>query len=368
MKLSAVTRWVLGPSGRQRLRVSQTLLSFTVFVVFAGIQHAEVLMGLIDRAQSNLLSAYNLIGAALFYLVIRTGLNERWRGDPALTAPQIAFALVSVAWSYGITGPARGAVLSIMVLVLLFGMFALGAQQVRQLALFGFMTMVIVMAWKARTDPVRYPPAVERVHFAFALIVTASVAALTLRFGRLRERLVAQRGELTQALERIRELATRDELTGLYNRRAVGELLQREVERCGREDRPLALVLIDIDHFKRINDQYGHRVGDLALQHFAQLACSELRGSTDVVARWGGEEFLLVLPDTSSPAAVACVARLREHALKLPLSNVSAQLVINFSAGVSLCRGVDDVEAAVERADQAMYQAKSQGRGRTCES
>lgn len=361
---------LLGPPGRQRVRASQCLLALLVFVVFAGLQELEVMLGLIDAAQSHWLTACNLGGSLLFYAVVRSGLNLRHERDPALTFAQIAFALVSIAWSYAITGPARGAVLAIMVLILQFGMFALRPGQARALAWFGFLLIATVMAWKSRTDPERYPPQVECAHFMFAAIVAAAVSALSIRFGQLRRRLQEQKQDLAVALERIREMAAHDELTGLLNRRSMGEAIRRELERQRRQAGVgvpvnVSLVLVDIDHFKRINDGHGHPIGDLALQHFSQLAREELRGSTDVVARWGGEEFLLMLPDSTPEQARACVDRLRRRLQAVPLAVTEPPLAINFSAGVAACLAEEDIEQAIEQADQAMYRAKTDGRGRT---
>src|SRR5690606_22622683 len=177
---------------------------------------------------------------------IRCGLNRRFAADPALPAPQSLFGLLAACGSYAITGPARGAVMTLIVLILVFGMFALTARQSRLLALLGFGLLSVVMLWKSSTDPARYPPEVEAFHFLFAAIVTAGVSALSIRMGRLRKRLRAQKTELEHALEQIRLLATQDELTGLANRRHMGGLLAAEFARLARSGGSMVLALIDI--------------------------------------------------------------------------------------------------------------------------
>lgn len=360
---SPIVNLLLGPPGRQRVRASQSLLALVVYLVFAVVQHAEVMLGLIDGAASNALTVFNLCGGFTFYLAIRAGLNERFTADPSLTLPQSAFAMVGIAWSYAITGPARGAVMIIMMLVILFGLFALSARQARALALWGFGLLAGAMLWKSQTDPLRYDPRVELVHLLFAAIVMISVSVLAIRLGALRSRLSRQKKDLEIALERIQTLATRDELTGLLNRRAMVELLAREHPRIERGQGPLSLALIDIDWFKRINDTHGHQTGDAVLRRFAELLQARLRAA-DALARWGGEEFLLLMPGTGRDAAQAVLERLRASVIDGGFEQVAPGLRVSFSAGVVQCGDGESRDQALERADAGLYRAKQQGRDR----
>ena len=354
---------LLDEEPRQRLRASQALLALVVYVVFAGVQHLEVLMGLIDADASWRLTVFNLSGAVVFYAVIRSGLNLRLRHDRALSVPQMLWAMTGIAWSYAITGPARGGVILIMLLIIVFGMFALTPRQARVIAASGFGLLGSVMLWKALTDPAHYDPRVEALHFAFAGIVMGAVAVLSIRLGKLRARLETQRADLTVALERIQALATRDELTGLLNRRAVLERLHVELRERDRALPLLCVALIDLDHFKRINDNHGHAAGDQVLRRFAELARAEVRGG-DVVARWGGEEFLVMMPGASIEQGLRGLERIRQRLLASPFDGIEAGLVVTFSAGLALCNSEADLEPAIERADAAMYGAKQTGRDR----
>ncbi len=354
---------LLGSDRQQRVRASQSLLALAVYVVCAAMQQLEVLLGLVDQASSNALTAYNLGGALLFYGLIRSGLNRRLRGDASLTLPQSAFALSSICASYAITGPARGAIMSIVVLVLLFSMFSLQPRQARLLALGGFLGLASVMAWRSLGAGAVYDPRVELIHFIFAAIVTSATAVLAIRLGRLRARLSEQKSELAQALEINRQLATRDMLTGLLNRRAMVELLAQEQPRQRRAGGPMALALLDIDWFKRINDTHGHPAGDAVLQRFAEVARAQLRAG-DALARWGGEEFLLLMPATTAQAAGTVVERLRRAMATIDFDDLAPGLRVSFSAGVSECRDAETYAAAIERSDQALYRAKSGGRDR----
>jgi diguanylate cyclase (GGDEF)-like protein len=345
------------------VRVSQSLLALVVYLVFAALQHGEVVLGLVDLRQSNLLTLFNLAGALGFYALVRSGFSER-RSDPALTLPQMVWGLLSTAGSYAITGPARGAVMTLMVVILVFGMFALAPRQARGLALFTLGLLSAVMLWKSRVEPERYPPVIEAVHFLFSVIVLSGVSALAVRMGSMRARLKAQKADLEHALEQIRLLAIQDELTGMYNRRHMTTLLQQEQARQQRDDTTMCLVLADIDLFKRVNDTHGHHAGDVVLQRFAQVSRGALR-NTDVMARWGGEEFLMMLRNTTPEQATIFVERLRAQLARTSFDDVAPSLRVTFSAGVSVCSRDDALEAAIERADHAMYRAKTQGRNCT---
>ena len=217
------------------------------------------------------------------------------------------------------------------------------------------------MLWKTRTDPAGYPAAIEWVHIVAAGIVLAAVAVLSGRMDTMRTRLKAQKYELERALERIGQLATRDELTGLVNRRHMTALVQAEQARQRRDASKMTIALLDIDLFKRINDNHGHQAGDTVLKTFAEASQRVLR-TTDVLARWGGEEFLLMLPATSPAQALRSVERLREGLAQVSFDAISPGLSVTFSAGLSACPDDGPLEAFIERADQAMYRAKTQGR------
>jgi len=360
--LSLSSRFVLGPEGRHRLRVSQSLLALVAYVLFALCQQIEVRFGLIEARASWWLSAFYLGGAVLFFIAIRSGWSARL-ADPSMTLAQSAFGLLAVAGAYGITGPARGALLTIPVLILMFSMFRLNRRQVGGLALAALLLFAAVMGWQVVHEPARHDPRVELVHLVFAVIVFGGMWVLSDRLARLRARLTRKRTDLSEAFERIRQLATRDDLTGLPNRRALMDSLVNETARQARLGQPIALVAIDLDHFKAINDEHGHKAGDAVLRGFAERALTELRGP-DVLARWGGEEFLLLLPDTTVTQALSCVQRLRERLVLTPFDEVQPGLRVTFSAGVTRCLGGGDIDAAIERADRAMYRAKAAGRDR----
>ncbi|MHB0928548.1 MAG: sensor domain-containing diguanylate cyclase [Candidatus Nanopelagicales bacterium] len=164
--------------------------------------------------------------------------------------------------------------------------------------------------------------------------------------------------ELVVQHQRLQQLATTDALTGLFNRRAGEAELRRQLHQAVQSQTQLSVLMLDIDHFKRINDQFGHAAGDDVLQLVSQAMRASLRGQ-DAPVRWGGEEFLVVLPGASTQSA----AKLAERMRAAIAGNVQVDgSVVTVSVGVSQARGGDTVASLVERADQAMYRAKAAGR------
>lgn len=178
--------------------------------------------------------------------------------------------------------------------------------------------------------------------------------------------LQTQLGEIQALQGQLSEQANRDPLTGLYNRRYLGSTTMRELARCRREGHPLSLMLIDIDHFKRINDAHGHQAGDEVLRNVA-LRLSERSRAADVVCRYGGEEFLLLLPDMPQAAALELANRYRMSLETSPIPFGELRIQATLSIGIATYPDHgQSPEDLIECADQAMYQAKTAGRNRVC--
>ena len=173
--------------------------------------------------------------------------------------------------------------------------------------------------------------------------------------------------QLKQTNQILTELTSKDHLTQVYNRRSMFEILDREMQRSQRKDYPLSLVLFDIDHFKHVNDHYGHQAGDLILKTVAAAAQGHLR-SYDSVARYGGEEFVLILPDTSHDAAFLVADRLRIKIQNLSFVAELASLHLTVSMGVATYpdQGIKSVDDLIKASDTLLYQAKREGRNRVC--
>ncbi len=177
---------------------------------------------------------------------------------------------------------------------------------------------------------------------------------------------------LKRKLEEARQLATTDSLTRLYNRVFLDERLPLEVKRAIRYDRPLSIIFSDIDHFKTINDSYGHQAGDEVLKNFARRMKENVRDEVDWLARYGGEEFVLILPETDIDGAMIVANRLQRVVAGTPISVDNREIGVTASFGAASFSPRSDIDAAtmamelLGRADRCLYAAKEGGRNR-CE-
>lgn len=164
-------------------------------------------------------------------------------------------------------------------------------------------------------------------------------------------------------VEESQRQARVDALTGLLNRRAFLPSLDGELQRTHRYKTPLAVLLIDVDHFKQVNDRHGHGVGDHVLAAMGRMMVRTLR-SCDIIARWGGEEFVALLPSTDGEGARLAAERLRREAESMEIKGADGNVPITISVGVALCERGESRDSLIDRADRAMYQAKTSGRNR----
>lgn len=170
--------------------------------------------------------------------------------------------------------------------------------------------------------------------------------------------------KLQHANRLLRVKSETDILTNLYNRAELNNQFGREIDRARRYNRPLSVILLDLDHFKRINDELGHLAGDAVLVDFAQVARAAVRGE-DVVGRWGGEEFLVLCPETTGDQALALADRIREQVQSHPFQTGKQHTV---SAGVATLRPEDGMDSLLHRADESLYRAKAGGRNQACQA
>lgn len=173
--------------------------------------------------------------------------------------------------------------------------------------------------------------------------------------------------QLMQAREQMETLAMHDSLTGLLNRRAIDEYAEAEFTMAGRKNRALSVILLDIDHFKNVNDRFGHKFGDHALQQVAKILTEDLR-TYDRIGRWGGEEFILILPDTQLKDAATVAERVRVRTAEMQMSLENGEsFSVHISLGAACTTGqFPSITKVIDAADQALYQAKQTGRNRVC--
>ena len=189
---------------------------------------------------------------------------------------------------------------------------------------------------------------------AFNVTIVFSMASYTARF---------YYNTVRRAERKLVELAATDPLTGLSNRRNLLMLAQHEIARSRRSGEPIALIIVDIDNFKQINDQYGHEAGDQVIAHVAAQLSQYCR-EQDVAARWGGEEFLILLPATDVDEAMIVAERIRQSATSFAAERGSGRRGYTLSLGVTTLSADEPLNDAIARADRALYQSKTQGRDR----
>ncbi|MEX0899203.1 MAG: GGDEF domain-containing protein [Gammaproteobacteria bacterium] len=310
----------------------------------------------------------------MFLSMLLSGLNERF-ADPSLTTPMILVALTWAIVTAGGLPDARALSFSAFIVIFLFGIF-------NQRAMRYFVCVMYSMAGYSIVVYATLPPNPSEARVSFELMQGVLLFAMLFwvsffgsYVGRLRERLHARHEELKNALELVEELAAHDDLTGLYNRRFVMGALAREQQRFARHGTPFAVILLDLDRFKEVNDTHGHPAGDELLKIFVQRIIAEVRDidmvgagreltEADTIGRFGGEEFIVILPDTGLAGARLVAERIRESAASRPFETGVGEINVTVSIGVAQYRRDESIRSILERVDKALYAAKHAGRNR----
>jgi diguanylate cyclase (GGDEF)-like protein len=351
--LQRIPRWLFGSTPKMRRVLAYWAATALLYSFCCLIVWREVGAGAIAPETARVAATFGMLGTAVFYGLLRAGpqLNiPNWK----LALYQAQFAIVFNLALYSVLDNLRGSILIGMPVVIVFCAFALRPRQTFWLAAFAIAALGATQAALVKFDPLHHSFYQESVHFALTTVGIVCVTAITGELSRLRAQLI-------DAVGTIRKLATTDELTLLANRRHMNELLALEQQRRAARPNDVCVALIDVDFFKSINDRYGHAAGDTVLQSFAREAGVSLR-SADTLARWGGEEFLLLMPDTLLDEAMAVIARMARRVDALRFPDIDPALKLTSSAGVAASRENERFDAAIQRADEAMYRAKANGR------
>ena len=307
------------------------------------------------------LSGITLIG--FFVVLSETRVNDRFE-DHYLTIFQVC-GHVGLQFGFLLAAPEIGyAFLSVLFLIFEFGALRMTTRQAT--IVWTLTAMGLAPIFLLTDSPIGMPFAtsLERLAAMLCYVLTIGQCAFVGLYGSsLRKMLYNRSFELKAANKRIEELAELDELTGSFNRRCIMRMLDDEIARAHRINAPCSIALIDLDWFKRVNDAYGHPIGDEVLRTFAITAFANIR-NIDKFGRYGGEEFLLVLPDTPTDAAARILDRLRAIIADLDWSAFSPGMRVTISAGVAMLRVDESADTFLARADSALYAAKARGRNR----
>jgi diguanylate cyclase len=211
-------------------------------------------------------------------------------------------------------------------------------------------------------DDIALATPIDRILFwAVTVFALGRFLAVNAEVSRLRLRLQRKNRELAHAAVKLSDLASRDELTGLWNRREFMRLLLEESRRAVRSQSSFCVAMLDIDHFKKVNDTYGHLTGDAVLHELAQLLES-MRRATDSVARYGGEEFTLLLVNAKITTATVALERIRAQVMQHDWETIATGLRLTVSGGIAAWRPGETLTQVLNRADAALYEAKEAGR------
>ncbi len=347
---------------QQKLRIQRFLMSVAFYAVTAVPMAWATWSGL--TPVQTFVDYLALIAGVngIFFALLRCGINKRF-ADPSLTVPQIISAVLIFLFVQMYAGPVRGAYLVVLLIAFNFGAFKLRTRTLFLLTLGTVLAYAALIPYVRRIEGGNFNPTVTLVEL---LTLTLALLAQTVLIGsisRLRHRLSVSNARLQQALQQVTELATRDELTGAYNRRYIIDILEHERHRFDRKGAPFCICLLDLDHFKQLNDTYGHAGGDIALKAFVQ-GVNAVQRDTDLLARYGGEEFLLFLPQTSLPLGYTCAERVRAETARLNLKGLPLKTQLTVSIGIAQYQPGESIDQLIARADDALYAAKRGGRNR----
>lgn len=346
----------------QKFRFRRSLMAAGAALVLTAIVWVAGEFRMVRLYQTELiwlLSVFWVVNLAIL-ACLRSGLNLRF-SDPSLTMAQIFWATSCVMYITYYLNEARAAALMICILVMNFSAFRLNLAQLITVAVFASGSYALVIYLLYTNHPDIFGLQIELfilAGFAAALFGSTIVGheMYTLRAA-LRDR----NRRLEFALERMNLLAVTDEVTGAYNRHFLSQVLTQQMALAVRGGYKFSLVFMDLDHFKRINDEFGHAAGDNVLAQLAEIANTIIREG-DYLIRYGGEEFVLLLANTNVDGAETLAERLRKTVAESSFEDIAPGMRLTVSCGATGFKPGESADDLIARADRAMYQAKENGR------
>ncbi len=349
---------------KQRLRLKRHFAALAASFIYTIIGFYLHIKGYFRTDAQFLLIVLGAYWAGLltFTFIIRSGLNLKLK-DPSMTLAQMYWSIPFMLLAVYMLNDLRGIMLMAFFALLSFGTFRLTSRQfltITVITLLGYLAVLIALYIN---QPLRLHLDREILYFiGFSLtcvlmVYTGSAAS------QLRERNRLQNIKLTRALEENRKLATTDDLTGLTTRRRFMEILGKQKAWSERDDSDFVIVFADLDHFKYVNDSFGHHTGDKVLQTFADILKRSIR-EIDYAARFGGEEFVVLLNNTDIEQAKTIAERIRSTLENYNFNDLAPALSVTVSMGLANFREYNSIQETLMSADNRMYKAKQIGRNR----
>ena len=348
-------KWHLG----SRLKpLAPMIVIFLLSVLYGLTLYAFHRQGFLDGYRFWGIAAALIGCIGIFHVMFRIGMHERTR-DGSLILPQIIAVLLVLLAASTLERATQLALIPLILFTLSFGLFRQSTTALSGLAAACLTTTLVIIAVQGRTDGYGSAFRTDLLHW-WVLAGTLPVMILA---GREIEKLHQTLRLTRQQLRYFEEKSIRDGLTRLYNRSHMQEELEHAKRLADTRGTLFSICLIDLDGFKQINDRDGHLAGDAVLRSFADTARQMIRDS-DVIGRYGGDEFIQILPNTDLRGAIMHAERLRVKTYFLRVGNLPLQQRVSLSIGVAQYRSGDRINDLISRADSALYQAKQLGRNR----
>jgi diguanylate cyclase (GGDEF)-like protein len=339
----------------QALRIKRFLMAFGSYVMWSSL---AVFLHFQDQTRVTLnvliisLSGILLINI-LIYAIFRTGLNKKFE-DPSLTLLQMMIATFWAMVVVYFADSIRSVVLLLYLVVFVFGLFKLNVWQFLFLSAFAVINYTVIIILLYNIHP-------ESINTKIDVLNIVILAMVLPWFSLVGGYITKLRVKVAKALSTIEQLAIIDDLTQVFNRRQMYKILNDQKALGDRGIHPFSICIFDLDHFKIVNDTFGHSAGDIVLKTVAQEAQKNLR-NIDHIARYGGEEFILILTNLEIRDAMICAERIREMTKQIMFDNLPTDFRITISVGVTEYQSGEFIQDAINRADQALYRAKGNGR------
>ena len=362
--LKKVRRFSIIPKDdpKQALRIQRFFVASAAYALNAGLSYAAYVWGAMEwQAIAGFLILIPAINIIL-YITFRTGLNLKF-ADPSLTIIQMCAAILVTMYGMYFANESRGVLLLVYILILIFGIYKLNTRSFLYVSVFTLVTYGIDIAILRHFRAESVNLNIEYLQWLVLSLVLVAFSIIGGHISSLRKNLRISQSELEKSVAIIKEMSIRDELTGVYNRRHLMELLEHEYHRISRGGARFSVAMLDIDHFKSVNDSHGHQTGDEVLRAVSDVIRTSLR-SADFCGRYGGEEFLLVMTQTNINGALLCAERVRSTIERSRFPNLGTDFKVTVSLGVAEFAGKEDIPTMIGRADKALYRAKESGRNR----
>lgn len=346
----------------QSLRIKRFLIawgSYLMWMLLISYCHIQGMIRMDIRSILILFACVLLVNVAL-YSLFRTGLNRRMK-DPSMTLIQMSIATVWIMIVAYHLNEARGIMLLLYLVVFIFGAFRLNLRQFIMLTLFTSLSYGLVILALMENHPERVNLKVELLYLVILIAVLLWFSFVGSYINTLRKKLSSANSELNKAVQIIKQKAIHDDLTGVYNRGHLFQILEREKSLADREGLIFSLCIFDLDDFKRVNDSFGHHAGDTVLRTLCGIVKDNLR-QQDYIARYGGEEFVIVLAYPDMRDALMCVERIRNLIAETTFPVLPPDFSVTVSIGLTRYKPGESTDSILMRADDALYRAKRSGK------